>query len=106
MRVSVPDESWRDALSDLDVEVVLWDGASAQPEGRLDLAVWPYTLDSRDLAAVDASRIGLIQGQSLGYDGVAEALPAGACAEVAPSLPESVLQVGPRCSLRGRDAEE
>lgn len=77
MRVSVPDESWRDALSDLDVEVVLWDGASAQPEGRLDLAVWPYTLDSRDLAAVDASRIGLIQGQSLGYDGVAEALPAG-----------------------------
>lgn len=77
MRVSVPDSSWQGVLDDLPVEIVEWDGKSPQPEGRLDLAVWPYTLDPSDLAAVDASRIGLIQGQSLGYDGVADVLSAG-----------------------------
>lgn len=77
MRVAVPDESWLTALADLDVELVLWDGSSAQPEGRLDLVVWPYTLAPTDLAAIDASRIGLVQGQSLGYDGVADLLPTG-----------------------------
>ncbi|GAA3533614.1 dehydrogenase [Aeromicrobium flavum] len=77
IRVSVPDEAWHRALEDLDVELVRWDGTSTQPEGWLDLAVWPYTLAPADLAAIDASRIGLVQGQSLGYDGVADALPAG-----------------------------
>jgi phosphoglycerate dehydrogenase-like enzyme len=77
MRVSVPDKSWLEALADLDVDLVLWDGESDQPEGWLDLAVWPYTLAPTDLAAIDASRVGLIQGQSLGFDGVADLLPAG-----------------------------
>lgn len=77
MRVSVPDGSWRGVLDDLPVDVVEWDGTAPQPEGRLDLAVWPYTLDPSSLAAVDATRIGLIQGQSLGYDGVDDVLPAG-----------------------------
>ncbi|WP_286929350.1 MULTISPECIES: NAD(P)-dependent oxidoreductase [Aeromicrobium] len=77
MRVSVPDESWLDVLADLPVDVIVWDGRAPQPEGRIDLAVWPYTLDPSDMAAVDASRIGLIQGQSLGYDGVAAVLSAG-----------------------------
>lgn len=77
MRISVPDSSWQGVLDDLPVEVVEWDGKAPQPEGRLDLAVWPYTLDPSDMAAVDASRIGLIQGQSLGYDGVADVLSAG-----------------------------
>ncbi|MFO6451550.1 MULTISPECIES: NAD(P)-dependent oxidoreductase [unclassified Aeromicrobium] len=73
----MPDSSWQGVLDDLRVEVVEWDGKAPQPEGRLDLAVWPYTLDPSDMAAVDASRIGLIQGQSLGYDGVADVLSAG-----------------------------
>lgn len=77
MRISVPDSSWQGVLDDLPVEIVEWDGKAPQPEGRLDLAVWPYTLDPSDMAAVDASRIGLIQGQSLGYDGVADLLSAG-----------------------------
>lgn len=77
MRISVPDSSWQGVLDDLPVEVVEWDGKAPQPEGRLDLAVWPYTLDPSDMAAVDASRIGLIQGQSLGYDGVGDVLSAG-----------------------------
>lgn len=77
MRISVPDSSWQGVLDDLPVEVVEWAGKAPQPEGRLDLAVWPYTLDPSDMAAVDASRIGLIQGQSLGYDGVADVLSAG-----------------------------
>ncbi len=76
-RVSVPDESWIPVLQDLPVEVVVWDGASRQPDGTLDLAVWPYTVNPTALGDVDPSRIGLIQGQSLGYDGVAEYLPAG-----------------------------
>lgn len=77
MRVAVPDESWRPVLADLPVDVVVWPAGGAQPDGFLDLVVWPYTVDASSLAAIDASRIGVVQGQALGYDGVAEALPVG-----------------------------
>lgn len=77
IRVSVPDEAWLPVLSDLPIELQVWDGSAPQPEGRLDLAVWPYTVNPTALADVDASRIGLIQGQSLGFDGVADVLGSG-----------------------------
>jgi len=76
-RVSVPDESWLPVLAEYDVELLVWNGAQPQPEGHLDLAVWPYTVDPTALGAVDASRIGLIQGQALGYDGVDDLLGEG-----------------------------
>lgn len=77
IRVSVPDAGWHDVLADLPVEVVDWDGDGPQPDGHLDLVVWPYTVNPRALAGVDASRVGLIQGQSLGYDGVDDVLGEG-----------------------------
>lgn len=78
MRISVPDQRWAQTLGDLDAEVVVWDGTSEQPTGRLDLVLWPYLTDIGALSAIDVTRVGLIQGQSLGYDGVAQALPPGA----------------------------
>jgi len=77
IRVAVPDATWDGVLDDLPVEVVRWDGGEPQPEGFLDLVVWPYTVNPTALAEVDASRIGLIQGQALGYDGVDELLGEG-----------------------------
>lgn len=79
LRVSVPDDSWLDSLSDLaaGVEMVVWDTATVQPEGHLDLVVRPYVLDNSVLPGLDMARIGVIQAQSLGYDGVADVLPAG-----------------------------
>jgi len=77
-RVSVPDDSWLPVLADQPVDVVVWDCASPQPEGRLDLVVWPYTVDVSSMAAIDPSRIGLIQSQALGYDGVEQELGPGA----------------------------
>lgn len=78
MRVTVPDESWLPVLAERPVEVAVWDGVhEPQPAGWIDLALWPYTVDPSALERVDASRIGLIQGQALGYDGVAERIPGG-----------------------------
>ena len=79
LRISVPDDSWVDALADLDdrVEFVVWDTESPQPDGHLDLVLRPYTLDNSVLRDFDVSRIGLVQSQSLGYDGVADLLPPG-----------------------------
>lgn len=79
LRISVPDDSWRASLDDLDdrVEMVVWDTATSQPDGHLDLVVRPYALDNSVLPGLDMSRIGLLQSQSLGYDGVADLLPAG-----------------------------
>lgn len=77
MRVSVPDADWLDSLSDLGLDLLVWDTQGPQPDGHLDLVVWPYTLEPSAMANVDTSRVGVIQGQSLGYDGVADHLPAG-----------------------------
>lgn len=79
MRVSVPDATWLEPLNGMEVglDLLVWDTQGPQPDGHLDLAVWPYALDTRALASVDPSRIGVIQGQSLGYDGVAENMPPG-----------------------------
>lgn len=76
-RISVPDDSWVPVLADLPVDVVVWDGDTPQPDGRLDLTVWPYTVNPTSLSNIDATRIGLIQGQALGYDGVVERLSGG-----------------------------
>lgn len=78
MRISVPEENWVDILSDVDLaEVVLWRPGQPQPAGHLDLLLWPYVVDYDALRDLDVSRIGVVQGQSLGFDGVAELLPAG-----------------------------
>lgn len=80
LRIAVPDASWLETFADLaddGVEVVVWDGESPQPEGRLDLVLRPYVLDVAPLASYDVSRIGVIQTQTLGHDGIADVLPEG-----------------------------
>lgn len=79
LRISVPDDSWVDTLADLAdrVKVVVWDTETSQPDGHLDLVLRPYILSNGVLASFDTSRIGLVQSQALGFDGVVESLPAG-----------------------------
>lgn len=50
---------------------------SPAPADRIDIVVPPYMGGSRVLTALEGLQVGLVQGQSIGYDGVAEALPSG-----------------------------
>jgi phosphoglycerate dehydrogenase-like enzyme len=78
LHVTVPDAGWIDSLSDVDgIDLSVWDLDVPQPVDHVDLAVQPYMAAPQRLASLDAGRIGVIQSQSLGYDGVAESLPAG-----------------------------
>ena len=76
--VSLPTPELRQALGpDVDgVEFVEWDLRDTPPASRIDIVVPPYLGRARfsNLANV---RVRLIQSQSIGYDGVREALPAG-----------------------------
>ena len=59
------------------VELLLWDLTGPAPEGRIDLLVPPYMGKPGALAALDGVDVGLVQSQSIGYDGVADVLPDG-----------------------------
>ena len=79
LRVTVPDKGWLERLDDLDdrVQLEVWDFASPQPQGRIDLAVRPYTPTADGLAELDPTRLDILQLQTLGFDGVPDVLPAG-----------------------------
>ncbi|AWB91466.1 NAD(P)-dependent oxidoreductase [Aeromicrobium chenweiae] len=78
LHVTVPDAGWADRLADLhDVDLTVWDFASPQPDRHVDLAVRPYTVAAAGLESLDPSRLSVVQSQALGYDGVADTLPAG-----------------------------
>ncbi|MET1087788.1 MAG: 2-hydroxyacid dehydrogenase [Arthrobacter sp.] len=78
LRVSLPDQKLLEALEPTaGVELLLWDLTGPAPEGRLDLLVPPYMGKPTALAALDGVEVGLVQSQSIGYDGVADVLPAG-----------------------------
>ncbi|MGP6170457.1 2-hydroxyacid dehydrogenase [Microbacterium sp. A196] len=59
------------------VELDVWDLQSPHPREKIDLVVAPYLSDSTVLGALQGLDIGLVQGQSIGYDGVADQLPEG-----------------------------
>ncbi|TFD07767.1 MULTISPECIES: 2-hydroxyacid dehydrogenase [unclassified Cryobacterium] len=77
--VSLPDSVLREAVGELPdgVEVVEWalDGPSPRP--RFDLVVTPYMGKTDRLAHLAGVDAGLVQSQSIGYDGVDRVLPAG-----------------------------
>jgi phosphoglycerate dehydrogenase-like enzyme len=77
--VSVPNEQLADDLRPLpaDVELVVWDMTSPAPRGRFDIVVPPYLSASTILPRLEGVEVGLVQGQSIGYEGIAEHLPAG-----------------------------
>lgn len=78
LRVCLPDQRLLEALEPLEgVEFVVWDLTGAPPEGRLDLLVPGYMGNPQALAALAGMDVGLIQSQSIGYDGVASVLPKG-----------------------------
>ncbi|MDE8669913.1 2-hydroxyacid dehydrogenase [Pseudarthrobacter sp. H3Y2-7] len=78
LRVSLPSQELADAVElPAGVEVVLWDLTGEPPAPHLDLVVPPYMGKPDALAALAAVSVGLVQSQSIGYDGVAKALPAG-----------------------------
>lgn len=76
--VSLPDPTLREfLLPHPDVSVLEWDFAGAPPQARLDIVVPPYMGGPQVLRSLDAVETQLVQSQSIGYDGVADFLPAG-----------------------------
>lgn len=60
------------------VEVVVWDLRSPAPRDAFDLVVPPYMSGKRILAALENVQVGLLQSQSIGYEGMADVVPEGA----------------------------
>jgi len=78
LHVSLPDQKLLDALAPTaGVEFFVWDFSGPAPAGRLDIVVPPYMRGPEVLAALESVDIGLVQSQSIGYDGVADVLPSG-----------------------------
>ncbi|MEV4686810.1 2-hydroxyacid dehydrogenase [Microbacterium sp. LWH3-1.2] len=77
--VSVPTEQLAADLGALpdNVELVVWPMDAAAPRDRFDIVVPPYMSTARVLEHLEGVEVALVQGQSIGYDGVADALPTG-----------------------------
>ena len=77
--VSVPTDELAADLGDLPdgVEIVVWPMDGPAPRGAFDIVVPPYMIMARVLARLDGVRVGLVQGQSIGYEGVDRLLPPG-----------------------------
>ncbi|MGP3533421.1 2-hydroxyacid dehydrogenase [Microbacterium sp. RD1] len=75
--VSVPSEQLAADLAPLPdgVDLVVWDLKSPAPRQRFDLVVPPYMGLTAVLKRLDGIEVGLIQSQSIGYDGVEDVLP-------------------------------
>lgn len=77
--VTVPTDRLAQSLGALpdDVELHVWDLRTPPPAERLDLVVPPYMGTARVLGALAGIDVGLVQGQSIGFEEIAGALPAG-----------------------------
>jgi phosphoglycerate dehydrogenase-like enzyme len=77
--VSVPTDELAADLGALPdgVEVVVWPMDAPAPRERFDLVVPPYMSMTRVLERLEGIEVGLVQSQSIGYDGVADILPEG-----------------------------
>jgi phosphoglycerate dehydrogenase-like enzyme len=77
--VSVPTPQLADDLAPLPegVEVIVWEMRDASPRDHIDLIVPPYLGVAERYPRLAGVRAQLVQSQSIGYDGVAEALPPG-----------------------------
>lgn len=76
--VSLPDATLREYLQPHpDVTILEWDLSGEPPQPHIDIVVPPYMGGPQVLRGLEAVETGLVQSQSIGYDGVAEFLPAG-----------------------------
>ncbi|WP_461189298.1 2-hydroxyacid dehydrogenase [Arthrobacter sp. Z4-13] len=90
LRVSVPDQKLLEALEPAPgVEFLLWDFSGPAPAGRFDIVVPPYMRGPGVLTALESVDVGLIQSQSIGYDGVEAVLPSGSLFANAASVHET-----------------
>ena len=89
--VSLPDEHLAEALGTAPsgVEYVHWDLTSRSPQEQLDIVVTPYVGALARIHALHDVRTRLVQSQTLGYDGIAEVLPAGVVYANATSVHET-----------------
>ncbi|WP_346232670.1 2-hydroxyacid dehydrogenase [Parafrigoribacterium mesophilum] len=77
LTVSVPNESMRRRLAPVDgAGFAVWDMVGTPPAG-ITMAVVPYMSPVSTLRAIAGTGISIVQSQSIGYDGVADVLPAG-----------------------------
>ena len=77
--VSVPTEQLAADLGTLPdgVELVVWPMDAAAPRDRFDIVVPPYMSLARALDRLEGVEVGLVQSQSIGFEGVADILPEG-----------------------------
>ncbi|MGO1855255.1 MAG: NAD(P)-dependent oxidoreductase [Microbacterium sp.] len=59
------------------VELEVWDMQTPAPRERIDLTVPPYMGGVKVLSALKGLDVGLVQSQSIGYEGAEQHLPAG-----------------------------
>jgi phosphoglycerate dehydrogenase-like enzyme len=75
--VSLPDAVLREYLTPHpDVTVLEWDFTGEPPQPQIDIVVPPYMGGTKVLKNLEAVGTALVQSQSIGYDGVADSLPA------------------------------
>ena len=89
--VSLPGSTLRNALGEVpsDVELIEWDLAGPAPRDTIDIVVPPYMGGTGPLAHLAGVRTRLVQSQSIGFDGVADRLPAGTVYANAASVHEA-----------------
>jgi len=76
--ISLPDATLREHLTpDPDLTVLEWDLTGKAPERRIDIVVPPYMGGWTSLRGLEGVDAGLVQSQSIGYDGAEKFLPAG-----------------------------
>ncbi|WP_233441198.1 2-hydroxyacid dehydrogenase [Microbacterium paludicola] len=74
----------------LPIEVIEWGGGvDPAPRERIDIVVPPYMKQGKALKALKQVEHRLVQGQSIGYDGVQDRLPAGTVYANAASVHET-----------------
>ncbi|MBK0417499.1 2-hydroxyacid dehydrogenase [Leucobacter sp. CSA1] len=76
--VSLPDEELMAAMGEIPgVEFVLWDLKGPAPRERFDIVVPAYLGGNKPVANLAGLEVGLVQWQSIGYNGMAKYLPEG-----------------------------
>ena len=77
--VTVPTARLAEDLGELpeDVELHVWDMQTSAPAKHLDIVVPPYMAGANPLAALEGIDVSLVQGQSIGYEGISDYLPSG-----------------------------
>jgi phosphoglycerate dehydrogenase-like enzyme len=89
--VTVPTERLAADLGPLPdgVELLVWAMDEPAPREHIDLVVPPYMSMTKVLSRLEGVDVGLVQSQSIGYEGVAELLPDGLAFANASSVHET-----------------